>query len=281
MPRGPDMRFSIRHETHYRYSAPVAFAEHVLRLTPRADNATLASRTLIIDPEPRLRQESTDRYGNILTRVEFGGPSGHLRIESCFEIDTRAVAAPAHPAPLLPWPSDANGEIADYLPAEEQHESVRSFAAAVASESGWDVHNFLERLNGALFARMNRHIRPSGAAQSPEHTLATCKGACRDITMLFIAACRSLGVAARFVSGYQAYAETPDGRRHLHAWPEVFLPSFGWRGFDPTHGLPVTDGHVALCVAPDQGATMPVEGGFFGEGVNSTLDYDVQIAIQP
>jgi transglutaminase-like putative cysteine protease len=271
------MRFSIRHETHYRYSAPVAFAEHVLRLTPRADNAIVQARVLTVDPEPRRRQELTDRYGNTLTRLEFEGLSGHLRIESRFDIETRATAAPAHPTPSLPWPAGPPQEIADYLPAGEQHESVRAFAAGLASESAGEVRDFLERLNGALFARMNRHIRPSGAAQSPEHTLASAKGACRDIATLFIAACRSQGVAARFVSGYQAYAETPDGRRHLHAWPEVFLPGAGWVGFDPTHGLPVTDGHVALCMAPDQAATMPVDGGFYGTGVTSTLDYDVRI----
>jgi len=275
------MRFSIRHETHYRYSAPVAFAQHVLRLTPRAENAVLHSRVLTVDPEPRLRQELTDRFGNTLTRLEFEGLSGHLRIESRFEIETQAATAPANPIPPLPWPQAAAEENADYLPAGEQHESVRAFAVGLASEIGWDVRDFLDRLNATLFARMNRQIRPSGAAQSPEHTLASTKGACRDIATLFIAACRSLGVPARFVSGYQAYAETPDGRRHLHAWPEVFLPGAGWLGFDPTHGLAVTDGHVALCVAPDQAATMPVEGGFYGDGVTSTLDYDVQIAIQP
>ena len=91
-------------------------------------------------------------------------------------------------------------------------------------------------------------------------------------------ACRSLGIAARFDSGYQAQADTPDGRRHLHAWPEVFLPGLGWRGFDPTHGIAVTDGHVALCAAPDQADTMPVEGGFYGEGITATLDYRVEIA---
>ena len=54
-----------------------------------------------------------------------------------------------------------------------------------------------------------------------------------DVTALFMAACRSLGIAARFVSGYQAEADTPDGRRQLHAWPEAFLPGVGWCGFDP------------------------------------------------
>jgi transglutaminase-like putative cysteine protease len=97
------------------------------------------------------------------------------------------------------------------------------------------------------------------------------------LTALFMAACHSLGIAARFVSGYQAHADTPDGQRHLHAWPEVFLPGLGWRGFDPTHGLAVTDGHVALCAAPNQAATMPVDGGFYASGVTSTLEYKARI----
>ena len=98
--------------------------------------------------------------------------------------------------------------------------------------------------------------------------------------MLFLESCRQLGIAGRFVSGYQAQAETPDGQRHLHAWAEVFLPGAGWRGWDATHGVRVLDGHVALCAAPAQAATMPIEGGFLFQGavVNSTLDHSVRIS---
>ncbi len=148
-------------------------------------------------------------------------------------------------------------------------------------KAGGTPEVFLDRLNRALFTRTERCVRPEGAAQRPAQTLAAAKGACRDLTVLFMSACRSLGIAARFVSGYQAHAETPDGRRHLHAWAEVFLPGSGWHGFDPMHGLPVTDGHVALCAAPDQAATMPVEGGYYGNGVTSTLDYKVLVTAQP
>ena len=272
------MRFTVCHETHYRYSAPVLFAPHVLRLTPRADNAILLKHSFTIDPVPTVRQDLTDNHGNAVTRVEFGGPADHLSIESHFDLETRPTPAPASSRlPLLPWPPGMSGAMADYLPTGDQDESVRAFAAGLASESGWDGPAFLERLNQTLFTRTDRHIRPEGAAQSPAYTLATGKGACRDLAVLFMGACRSLGIPARFVSGYQAHADTPDGRRHLHSWSEVFLPGTGWQGFDPMHGLPVTDGHVALCAAPDQAATMPVEGGFYGDGVTSTLAYDVRI----
>jgi transglutaminase-like putative cysteine protease len=281
-PEGQVMRFSVCHETHYRYSAPVALAAHLLRLTPRADRAILRMHRLTIDPLPSVRQDLMDRYGNPLTQLEFEGSSRHLRIESLFDLETHPSPAPSCLAlPPLPWPSGRSGAMADYLPPQDQDESVRAFAAGLACESGWEVPSFLECLNQTLFTRTIRHIRPEGAAQAPAHTLAAGKGACRDLTVLFMAACRCLGIAARFVSGYQAHAESFDGHRHLHAWAEVFLPGSGWHGFDPMHGLPVTDGHVALCAAPDQAATMPVEGGYYGDGVTSTLDYKVRITARP
>ncbi len=276
------MRFSVCHETHYRYSSPVALAVHVLRLTPRAENAALLKHSLIIDPAPSVRQDQMDHYGNLVTRLEFAGLTNHLRIESRFDLETRATSAQAVASLTpLPWPSNAGDLMAEFLSPADLDESVRAFATGLASESGWEARGFLERLTQTLFTRMDRHIRPQGAAQSPAHTLATGKGACRDLTVLFMTACRSLGIPARFVSGYQAHADTPDGRRHLHAWAEVFLSGSGWTGFDPMHGLPVTDGHVALCAGPGQAATMPVEGGFYGNGVTSTLDYGVRISIQP
>jgi transglutaminase-like putative cysteine protease len=127
---------------------------------------------------------------------------------------------------------------------------------------------------------MDRRVRVEGAAQSPVTTLTTRSGACRDLTVLFLAVCRSLGMASRFVSGYQAAAQTPDGQRHLHAWAEVFLPGHGWSGWDPMHGVKVADGHVALCAAPDQAETMPIEGGFYGPAQMATLDFSVRIATE-
>ena len=222
-----------------------AFRGHVLRLTPRTDNSVLHMHRLTIDPVPSFRQDLRDRYGNLITRLEFEGLSDHLRIESRFDLETRSTPALACSAllPPLPWPPGTSDAMADYLSPGDGDESVRAFATDLASESGWEAVDFLERLNQTLFTRTDRHIRPDGAAQAPAHTLATGRGACRDLAVLFMTACRSLGIAARFVSGYQANADTPDGRRHLHAWPEVFLPGFWLAGLRPDawafcHGWP-------------------------------------------
>jgi transglutaminase-like putative cysteine protease len=262
------MRFSIRHETLYRYSVPVRLAAHVLRLHPRED-VSILSGGIDVEPAPSQRHEATDRFGNKVTNVDFAGLSDRLRIESRFELET---------FPALPWWSFAPGVPAEYRSGGAPDAAVQDFAAALADDSGWAALAFLDRLSHTLFTRMHRHIRFEGVAQAPAQTLAIASGACRDLTVLFMAACRSQGIAARFVSGYQAQADTPDGQRHLHAWPEVFMPGLGWRGFDPTHGIAVGDGHVALCAAPEQAATMPVEGGFYANGVTATLDYRVRIA---
>jgi transglutaminase-like putative cysteine protease len=269
----------VRHDTVYRYSAPVELAPHLLRLTPRAERVRMLASQLTVQPVPAARRESVDRFGNRIIEVSFAGASDLLRVESCFDLE---ISAPPplrdSGLPRLPWSCRPQGVSADYWPEDRQDPAVQNFAETLASESGWAALPFLAHLSQTLFRRFHRDIRIEGAAQAPARTLATGRGACRDLTVLFMAACRSLGIAARFVSGYQAHADTADGDRHLHAWPEVFLPEAGWRGFDPTHGVAVSDGHVALCAAPDQAATMPIEGGFSGNGVTATLDYRVRIA---
>lgn len=273
------MRFLVHHRTLYRYAAPVRLGPHVLRFTPRGDGATVRSRSLIVAPEPAIRRERIDRYGNTVTELEFEGTCTRFCIDSMFDLETvappRAVAVAL---PRLPWPSAIEADLAIYRdPGADDHDTVRAFAHDLAEASGGSALAFLDRLNHTLHRRTRHHIRDGGFAQSAAVTLATAAGACRDTAVLFIAAARSQGIPARFVSGYQARAETADGRRHLHAWPEVHLPGLGWRGFDPTHGLAVEDGHVALAAAPDQAGTMPLEGGYFGDGVTSTLEYVVRI----
>jgi transglutaminase-like putative cysteine protease len=276
------MHFSVRHQTFYRYSAPVRLAEHVLRFNPRPEAGRLLTRTLAIDPTPVKREDAFDSFGNLVTRVAFDGLSDRFAVDSRFTLEVASsTAASAAALPLLPWPVDADGPNAVYCESGDVDDSVRAFAAGIASECGGDALAFLDRLNETLFARIRHDIRPEGAARPAAATLALGHGACRDVTDLFLAACRSLGAPARFVSGYQAKADTPDGRRHLHAWPEAFAPGLGWLAYDPTHGIRATDGHVGLCAAPGQSATMPVEGGFFGAAATSTLEYQVEIETEP
>jgi transglutaminase-like putative cysteine protease len=278
------VRFVVRHETRYRYSVPVVLAPHVLRLTPRPGYA-MRARTLVVRPEPVERWEEIDAFGNPITRVVFDDTATDgLCIESRFELDTETLEAlTATGLETLPLPRPAADQLASYCSGgNEIDPSVAAFARALAAEVGLAPVAFVDHLCRTIHGRAQKQIRPSGDAQSAAQTLATWRGACRDFTVLFLAAARSLGLPARFCSGYQAAADTPDGRRYLHAWPEVFAPGVGWRGWDPTHGIPVTDGHVVLSAAPEQAGTMPVVGSysFIGPSLTSTLDFDLEIRVR-
>jgi transglutaminase-like putative cysteine protease len=276
------VRFIVHHHTRYRYDVPVVLAPHVLRLTPRPNAYLMRTRTLVVTPEPVALRDELDAFGNLVAHVDFPSRSVHeLIIDSRFELETPDPPLPsAETLPLLPWSPSTDPALIPFGPgAGDGDAGVAAFARGVAAEVGHRPVAFLTHLCRTMYARADRHIRPTGAAQTPAETLASWRGACRDLTVLFLAAARSLGLAGRFASGYQAAAETPDGQRYLHAWPEVFLPGVGWRGWDPTHGVPVGEGHVALCAAPVQADTMPVTGGFYldGPSVTSTLDFEVRI----
>ena len=274
------MRFAVRHETLYRYSGPVVLAPHLLRLTPRAEHQ-IRTRSLVVHPEPVALREENDTYGNRVARLTFSEQAtDELRIESRFELETSPPQPAREPSEPLPWIQLATEDLSVYRAAEAGVDpAVSAFAQAVAAEGGEQPVAFLDRLCQTIHARADKQIRTSGGAQAAAETLASWQGACRDFTVLFLAAARSRGMPARFCSGYQSAADTPDGRRYLHAWPEVFVPGAGWRGWDPTHGVAAGEGHVALCAAPDQAGTMPVVGGFYfdGSSLTSTLDFDLQI----
>ncbi|WP_455208704.1 transglutaminase-like domain-containing protein [Kaarinaea lacus] len=165
-----------------------------------------------------------------------------------------------------------------YLERITPDDTVTAFAAELSVAVNRDTLNFIDRLNRQLFSEFNHTHRETGAPQSPAFTLQSRCGACRDLAVLFVDCCRAEGIAARFASGYQK-GHLQSERRHLHAWPEVYLPGAGWRGFDPTHGEAVSDTHVTVAAAAHARDTMPVTGIFSGVGASSTLDYTLKIQV--
>lgn len=273
------MRFTVRHDTRYGYSVPVGLAPHVVRLSPRLDTAQLVWQQLSIDPWPSWRIDTLDRFGNAVAHVEFAGLFTTLAVSSQFELQTAPPPMLIDPGlPALPWPGSAPDGLDPYRWEPLAAPSVAQYAELICWRAGHFPLAFLQMLCDDLYASVFRHDRLAGCAQPPASTLASREGACRDITVLFMAACRHLGIPARFVSGYYVPPDSPESLRELHAWPEVWLPGLGWRGWDPTNGITTTAGHVALCAAPDQASTMPIAGGFIANGVTATLDYSIWIS---
>jgi len=278
------MKFKIQHSTHYRYSYPVKLGPQDLRFYPRNDGSQrVINFQLNISPVPSGRNDHLDLEGNRVTQVWFENETNHFDIHLNMQVETLRhnafdfILAPE--AKVLPINHVEDFILTQgYLERIEQDDSVSSFANELARIVNNNTLDFLNTLNLKLFADFIHIHRDSGVPQSPAHTLHSRHGACRDLAVLFIDCCRSEGIAARFASGYQK-GDVQSERRHLHAWPEVYLPGAGWIGFDPTHGKAIADTHVTIAAAAHSRDTMPVIGSFSGEGATSTLNYMVQIQV--
>lgn len=277
------MQIDVEHLTTYSYSEPVALGPHTVRLRPRPDGSFRElDYDLAVDPAPALRSEHLDAAGNRVTRLWFEGQTRHLRLRSRIRVeaqrpdsrllilDTAYCALPAR------YPKDEADLLVPYRGSGEIEDGVRALAGQIAGEAVGDPLGFLTTLTQRLHREIQREIRHQGAPQTPAETLARGRGACRDQTVLFIAACRAVGLAARFVSGYQDRSALDTPERYLHAWPEAYLPGCGWQGFDPTRGIAATNGHVPVAAAPEPQGTMPVDGSYFGTAV-SKLAFEVRI----
>jgi transglutaminase-like putative cysteine protease len=249
-----------------------------LRLTPRAECLGFVSQNVQVQPQPSVRRSLWDAYGNRIEQVEFMGSTQTLWIESRAELDT-VVPAPFETNKWsMPWTAQAGDGLGPYRETPYDPE-VQRFANDLSLSVHGDPLAFLDLLAQTLRERSQIELRVSGDAQPAGLTLAQGRGSCRDLTVLFLSACRSLGMAARFTSGYALPFDNLDLLRDMHAWAEVFVPGYGFRGWDPTQGKRVLDAHVPLCAAPTQGPTMPVEGtyAFSGSVVNTTLDFELRI----
>lgn len=277
------MRFDVEHLTTYRYSDPVSLAPHAVRLRPRQDGGFREiGWSLLVDPAPAFRSEALDAEGNLVTRLWFERETRHLNIVSRFTLELQGTAAPVvildaeHQRLPVDYPAGEAQVLAPYR-GDDADPLVRALAAKLSDQADGDPLGFLALLTEALHRDIEREIRETGAPQSPVETLTRRRGACRDQTLLFLAAAHAAGFAGRFVSGYQDRSALATAERHLHAWPEVYLPGCGWRGFDPTRGIAVGPGHVAVAASLEAAGAMPITGSYFGTA-RSELSYEVRIA---
>lgn len=273
------MRLTVVHTTRYRYDAPVYLEPHTFRLCPRQDAAQRALRhTLGITPAPAGRAEGLDQDGNIMTQAWFTGPTEELAVRSEFEVETLRenpfdflMAASDRVVPVA-YPVAYGAVLGPYL-REEDSDAVRAFAQALAAEAGAQTLPFLTALTQTLQGTVRQIVRREGGPNAAAETLASREGSCRDLAVLFCAACRAVGIAARFVSGYEREASLLDNG-DLHAWAEVYLHGGGWRGFDPSRGLAVSVHHVAVAAAADPALAAPMTGTYRGKA-RATMSFEI------
>jgi len=275
------MLLEIRHEINYTYDRPVQLDVHTFRLRPQSNfRQNVRGFNININPRPWGFYVVDELDGNSCVRATFDQETSYLFIGVSHLVETLC----RNPFNFLlePW--------AVYLPIDYPRSYltklepylrggtgvVQEIAAEVSASVDGNVVQFVTRLNQLIYDTCEHELRPTGNPYPPELTWKYKKGACRDVAVLFMECCRAVNLPARFVSGYiVGDLSTLDRERHLHAWAEVYLPGAGWVGFDPSQGLAVADGHVALYASADPLHTTPVSGKLRASGVSSQMTYRI------
>jgi len=280
------MRISVTHNTVYQYDGSVRLEPQTFRLRPREDGSQRLLRyALEIAPSPAGRTECLDQDGNVALEAWFDRSVEELTVTSSFEVETlrdnpfdfllgdaRLVSLP------LSYPEPLRSALGPCLEAPNPPGPVLDFSRSVVEGAGGQTLAFLTALNRSLFEAFRHVVRDDGPPHPPGVTLRSREASCRDLALLFCAACRSMGIAARFVSGYEREAAYQP-QAYMHAWAEVYLPGGGWRGYDPSQGLAVAGSHIAVAAAADPRLAAPVSGAYRG-AARSSMEFNISMQLE-
>jgi transglutaminase-like putative cysteine protease len=290
---------TVRHLTRYRYARPVGFGEHRMMLRPRASfDQRVLDYSLRIRPEPADLRYMHDVFGNTIGVARFSAQADEIVFESFARLE--------HTPELSlddPWSSERSSNTYPFAYAESD---LPDLHASLLREIGPDgqtlrkwAHRFLDEVPKVdaphVLAAMTRAIhnefdyvgRAFGPPQRPVETLRLGRGTCRDFAVLMLEAVRSLGLAARYVSGYLYVPSRPgaqsshQGGGNTHAWVRVFLPQGGWAEYDPTNGLVGNRDLIRVAVVRDPAQASPLSGTYDGRaedflGMNVEVDVMVE-----
>jgi transglutaminase-like putative cysteine protease len=291
------MKLRIEHLTRHRYSGPVSFSRHILYLRPIDGHLRRVQHFSVATIPPSKQSYIRDIDGNTVLRCDFGLTESeilefrtHIDVEINddnpynFLLESYAVEYPfdyheADLKALQPYLSDD---------AEPEQTKVRQWFAQTELLNSKPVNTvqLLNDLNQTIRRDICYLRRDEEGIQTPEHTLSLRSGSCRDIAVLFIAAVRQLGLAARFVSGYLYDPPQEDSSEHLfnralgsmHAWAEVYLPGAGWKGFDPTNGILANSYFIPTGLSHAPEVVAPIQGNYFSKQMTeSSLELALHI----
>jgi len=291
-------RYQIRHQTVYAYAGDVAHAHHMLHLTPPS-TATQRCSDYVLElwPRPALCRRHADAFGNLVTSLEIERPHTRLEVTARMQVELQARERP-DPAATLPWeqvaaslryrPEPVEAERLDamrfrmqspFVPLKRvlEHFALDCFAPGTAVLAGAEA--LMQKIHREFtYAPGDTHI-----GTPLLEVLDKRRGVCQDYAHLMIACLRSVGLAARYVSGYLRTTPPGDqaalvGADASHAWVAVWAPPVGWIELDPTNNLWVDRDHVVLAWGRDFGDVSPLRGVILGGGAHSL---EVGVAVRP
>ena len=274
------IKVALEHYTGYEFARPVNVAPHVVRLRPAPHSRTpIEAYTLDIKPENHFINWQQDPFGNWLARIVFPEKVSKLEITVGLVADLMVInpldffiEEYAERFPFTYRPALA-ADLAPYLRPVDDSDGADAFRRSLPPlpADGVPTVTFLAQLNRAVNNAVAYSVRMEEGVQTPDHTLSSGIGSCRDSAWLLVSLLRQYGLAARFVSGYlvqltadEKSLDGPSGPTEdftdLHAWAEVFVPGAGWIGLDATSALFAGEGHIPLSATPHPSSAAPISG---------------------
>jgi transglutaminase-like putative cysteine protease len=255
------MQLNVHYSTTYSYAPAARGVTQLLRVTPSSfAGQTVLDWRIDVNCDARLR-ESRDGYGNVTHMLYIDKPTDQLAVTVAGQVLTEdrhgVVQGLPHDLPpqvfLRPTALSAAGP------------AIAALASSVATGKG----SALDRLH-RLAARLHESIRFDTAAtavETPaEQACAEGHGVCQDFAHMFIAAARTLGLPARYVSGHLYRRDGAHEQQAAHAWAEGWIEHLGWIAFDPVNGICADDAYVRVACGLDYRDAAPVAGVHAGGG---------------
>ena len=266
------MRIRILHTTSYCYDAPPKGVTQMLRLTPRNHDGQYVVRWRIeLSEDCRLHQRE-DAFGNITHSFTAEGFFNELSIAVEGEVDVHDTNSVVRGAVERFPPSLFLRETALTQPDA----AIIDFAQSVRAGAGSETLPLLYRLTVATNREITFDTDPTHSATTAAGAFTLRRGVCQDLTHIFIAAARQLGIPARYVGGHFYRADGVTAQDAGHAWAETYVEHLGWVGFDPANGIGTTEAHVRVAVGLDYLGAAPVRGVRYG-GNGETLRVAVHV----
>jgi transglutaminase-like putative cysteine protease len=275
---------SVSHVTEYRYSARVDLGHHVAHLTPRTDGRQSVEQCeLHVDPVPSDFRSGTDSFGNLRSYFSIFSPHERLRVEARSRLSLKAEGPEPDPhvspdwqsvreslqyragAPYVPWSEFVFAS--PYVPRE------REFAryARASFAPGRPLLEAAIELMHRVHADFKYRPASTEISTPALQAFRARTGVCQDFSHVMLGCLRSIGLSARYVSGYLVTADTTERKRPIgadasHAWISVHCPVLGWVDLDPTNDVIPRQGHVTIAIGRDYGDVAPLRGVIRGGG---------------
>ncbi len=283
------MYYSIRHVTRFRYDAPVRESVMELRMQPRSEGPQ-ALRSFQIATNPRAQLYAyTDHLGNAVYHFNVLRQHEELRIETQSVVEMSAFPVLPDAADPLEWERynalNLRPDHYDLLePSKfaQMTDVLHAFMTAkgIAKPVG-DPLSALKHLNKTIHDSFEYQSGVTDAYSPIDEALSQGRGVCQDFAHIMIAAARSWGIPARYVSGYLHHSRKGRDRSDddaTHAWIEAWLPTMGWIGFDPTNDILAGDRHIRVAVGRDYADVPPTRGTYKGD---ADSELAISVSVQP